>query len=65
LIHIDAYRLEKGKDLGPLGFDEAMKDEGSLVVLEWPEMVADALPKADKAITLRVLEDGSRNITYV
>jgi tRNA A37 threonylcarbamoyladenosine biosynthesis protein TsaE len=63
-VHIDAYRLEKGADLGPLGFDEAMKDSGNLIVLEWPEMVADALPKADKALTLLVGEDGSRTITY-
>ena len=36
LIHIDAYRLEKGVDLSPLGFDELMQDVGNLILLEWP-----------------------------
>lgn len=32
LVHIDAYRLEKDADLAPLGFDERMKDSGSLKI---------------------------------
>ncbi len=64
LIHIDAYRLEQGADLAPLGFDEIMKDPGNLVLLEWPEMVADALPTADVRIMLAPNADGSRTLTY-
>lgn len=44
LIHMDAYRLESGNDLGPLAFAEYMKDPANLIFLEWPERVADALP---------------------
>ena len=33
LIHIDAYRLSKGSDLAPLGFDELMKNADNLIVL--------------------------------
>ncbi|HEY0948418.1 MAG TPA: tRNA (adenosine(37)-N6)-threonylcarbamoyltransferase complex ATPase subunit type 1 TsaE [Candidatus Paceibacterota bacterium] len=64
LLHIDAYRLEEGKDLVPLGFFESMEDTGTLVFLEWPEIVADKLPKPDAAITIVANEDGSRTITY-
>jgi len=58
LVHIDAYRLEKGIDLAPLGFDELMQDTGSLILLEWPEKVADALPAPAVKISITVQADG-------
>lgn len=64
LVHIDAYRLKSGEELSALGWDELMKDARTLVVLEWPEMVADGLPKADVAILLTVEPDQSRTIAY-
>lgn len=64
LIHIDAYRLEKGSDLAALGFDECMRDTDNLILLEWPEKVADALPDPSNQIFLVVLLDGSRMISY-
>ncbi len=63
LVHIDAYRLEGGKALPPLGFDELMQDIHNLILLEWPERVADGLPSAQVRITLEVAENG-RNISY-
>ncbi len=64
LIHIDAYRLEKGADLASLGFDELMQDAGNLILLEWPEKVASALPKSAVRISLVANPDGSRTISY-
>lgn len=64
LIHIDAYRLDKGSDLTPLGFDEFMQDESNLILLEWPEKVADALPTPSKKLSFVALPDGSRTIFY-
>ena len=64
LLHIDAYRLSGGKDLGRIGFTDALTDSGTLIFLEWPEIVADGLPQADVSITLTVEDDGSRTITY-
>lgn len=63
-VHIDAYRLEGGNALGPLGFDEIMCESGNLVFLEWPERVADALPAPAARVTIRANEDGSRTISY-
>jgi len=64
LIHIDAYRLEKGADLAPLGFDELMQDTDNLILIEWPEKVADALPTPAVKISLVPHPDGSRTIAY-
>lgn len=64
LVHIDAYRLLKGSELAALGFDELMKDPSSLVMLEWPEKVADALPAPAAAISIVVQSDDTRTISY-
>ena len=64
LVHIDAYRLDGAAALAPLGFDELMRDAKNLVVLEWPERVADALPTPTRALTLGVRPDNARSLTY-
>ncbi len=64
LVHIDAYRLESGKELIPLGFDELMEDAGNLILLEWPEKVADMLPEPSVRILMKALPDGSHSISY-
>ena len=64
LVHIDAYRLEKGADLAPLGFSELMKDSGNLILLEWPEKVRNALPTPTVRISFVANPDGSRTIFY-
>jgi len=64
LIHIDAYRLESGEELVPLRLDESLKDPENLIMLEWPEKVADALPAATISITIEPEEDGSRTMRY-
>jgi len=63
LVHIDAYRLLSGAELPPLGFEEIMKDARTIVFLEWPEKVRDALPKPAVAISITVSGD-IRTITY-
>lgn len=64
LVHIDAYRLSKGSELEALGFDELMRDADTLILLEWPERVADALPVPAARIFFTVLLNGSRMISY-
>ncbi len=64
LINIDAYRLEKGGDLAPLGFDELMHDPENLILLEWPEKVAGALPPPTMRISFAVQDDDSRVLSY-
>ncbi len=64
LIHIDAYRLENGAEFAPLRFDELTQEADNLIMLEWPEKVADVLPEADVRISIEALPDGSRKITH-
>lgn len=45
LIHIDAYRLERGEELTVLGFEQLAKDADNLILIEWPENVKGALER--------------------
>jgi len=62
LIHIDAYRLEGGKELATLGFEEITKDSQNLVLLEWPEQVADILPEDIQTIQFTFVDETTREI---
>jgi tRNA threonylcarbamoyladenosine biosynthesis protein TsaE len=42
--HIDAYRLENADDLLDLGFTDRLRKPKSLILVEWANRVADALP---------------------
>lgn len=65
LIHIDAYRLEKSEELLHLGWQEIISDPKNLILIEWPENVADIMPEHIK-ITLKPLENAdSREIDIV
>ena len=55
LIHIDAYRLEKSEELLHLGWNEIISDPHNLILIEWPEKVADIMPGHIK-INLKTLE---------
>ena len=43
LVHIDAYRLESGKETEALDFEKVIADKGNLVLIEWPENIQEAL----------------------
>lgn len=43
LVHVDAYRMHGEGDVFELGLDEDLAG-GALVVLEWPENIAAAIP---------------------
>lgn len=51
LVHIDAYRLNDAKEFAALKPEEFLKDPKTLVLIEWPERVAAALPAPDLTVT--------------
>ncbi len=64
LMHIDAYRLESGNQLTPLHFSDQLADPRNLILLEWPERVADALPKPALRVIITQEADDTRRIVY-
>ena len=43
VYHLDLYRLEGERDLQNIGWDDILRGE-ALVLIEWPERAASALP---------------------
>ncbi len=62
LIHIDAYRLQGGADMQALGFIEMTQDPSSLIVIEWPERIKDALPNGIVNVIIEHVGMSERNI---
>jgi tRNA threonylcarbamoyladenosine biosynthesis protein TsaE len=63
LIHIDAYRLEKGEELLKLGWHEIATDPKNLILIEWPERVREILPADMKKISFTFIDEKTREIT--
>lgn len=55
LVHVDAYRMTGPADILELGLDEEMAG-AAVVALEWPEIVAGALP--EDRLDIRIDHDG-------
>ena len=51
LVHIDAYRLNNAAEFAALKPEQFLTEPGTLVMIEWPERVAAALPAPDLTIT--------------
>ena len=62
LYHFDAYRLQNAQGLYDIGFSEYVTGEG-VILMEWPENVAEALPRARLTILIQGSGDVPRTIT--
>ncbi len=57
LFHIDAYRLEKSSELLNLGWSDIISHPENLILIEWPEWVADVMPEHIKINFTHVSEN--------
>lgn len=64
LVHIDAYRLESAHELEVLGFRTLLTDSSALILLEWPEKVAEIIPQTARWIRFAHVSESERAITY-
>lgn len=64
LVHIDAYRIEDVSEISILNLPEIFADKENLILLEWPEKIAEILPEKKITVTLEVDgEDREVNIS--
>jgi len=57
VYHVDAYRLTGASDAETIGLDDYLGRGDGVLVVEWPERIADALPPDRLDITLS--DDGA------
>jgi tRNA threonylcarbamoyladenosine biosynthesis protein TsaE len=64
MVHMDAYRIDSLEELGPLGWQQLVQRPKTLLVLEWPEKITDALPTERNHFTI-THEGDSRRIKQI
>lgn len=62
--HFDLYRIKNIDELLNIGFEEYIYDNNSIVIIEWPEIAYELMPKTIKRILISKLNniDDSREI---
>lgn len=63
LIHIDAYRVEKPRELIDLGFKELIRHHKNVVLIEWADRVKAVLPENCVKIYFEHAGGNKRKIT--
>ncbi|MEA2112941.1 MAG: tRNA (adenosine(37)-N6)-threonylcarbamoyltransferase complex ATPase subunit type 1 TsaE [Patescibacteria group bacterium] len=64
LIHIDAYRLDQGKDLVDLGWEDLINNPNNIIFLEWPEKVKGILGSDTIYLNFKFIDEDIREIFY-
>lgn len=63
-VHIDAYRIEDIKEIGALRFVELFEKPNALIFIEWPEKIAEVLPKETIMLSFEAIDENTRKISY-
>lgn len=61
-IHMDAYRLEGGASLDPLALDADFARPNTIMIIEWPEIIASVIPQNRVQITIEHTSGGRKII---
>jgi tRNA threonylcarbamoyladenosine biosynthesis protein TsaE len=64
LIHIDAYRLEQASEMMRLGWDGIIADPANLILVEWPEKIAEIMPENHIKIHFTFVDETTREIEF-
>jgi tRNA threonylcarbamoyladenosine biosynthesis protein TsaE len=64
VVHMDAYRLTGAAELDAIGFDDYLTQEDSVLVIEWPERIASAVPAERLEIRLQETAEEGRRLTF-
>ena len=62
IIHIDAYRLESGKELLAIDWERDIKDPRNLILIEWPERILEVMPEKHSKINFKFISENEREI---
>lgn len=63
VYHFDFYRIDKPSEALDIGLYEYL-DSGALCLMEWPENIEDLLPDETLRVSISVLPDASRKLSW-
>lgn len=64
IYHFDCYRLKNVSEAYDIGVEEYL-DSGNLCLIEWPDKIAELLPKKSIKISITQLSNGKRSIVFL
>jgi len=62
-IHIDAYRTKKPQEILNLGWKDLLKEDKSIILVEWADKIKKILPKSYIRISFEFVSEKTRKIT--
>jgi tRNA threonylcarbamoyladenosine biosynthesis protein TsaE len=65
LYHLDCYRFEKFEDLLELGVEDYLYPKHAATIIEWPERIAQLIPKDAIRVEIRVISESEREIVIL
>ena len=63
LFHYDCYRIESVEQAESLGLADYF-DMGGICLIEWAQNIAPLLPKKVKRVTIKKIDETTREISY-
>lgn len=63
VYHFDFYRITKIPEALDIGLYDYL-DSGCMCLMEWPENIEEILPEETLKVTIKVLDDGAREISW-
>ncbi len=63
-FHLDLYRIENSEELQEFGFEEYLHS-GDYCFIEWPEIAMTLITQPHHTITLKHVNDSTRNILFI
>lgn len=64
LYHFDLYRIHGAQEILDLGWKEIVADRNNLVVVEWPEKIAEILPSWRIDLEFKLVSENARRIVF-
>lgn len=64
MVHIDAYRLTSYKELEVLEFKKELHNPDQLIIIEWSELVKEALPADMLTIRCDFIDEMTRKYSF-
>lgn len=61
VFHFDVYRLKSAQDLYDISYEDYLSRNG-IIIMEWPQIVEEALPKDRIEVNIRKISDEEREI---
>jgi tRNA threonylcarbamoyladenosine biosynthesis protein TsaE len=65
VVHIDCYRLARAEELLALGLRDFLAAPDTILLIEWPEIVADLLPKGATRVSIEHPQAGTTRTVIV